>query len=237
LDLRYIQSFNPPQLGLLRRSWSCSFVDLLSAKAQARAQLSFDPAHAAHPLFFTKMLDPIPPPLSWLSEAVRPVSDLLEFRTLPYHVHEIIFALFFFQSVQSFVSPVLSSYLFPDIYPKLNRRTKVNWDVHVVSTVQSCLINALALWVLFTDEERKNMNALERVYGYTGGCGLIQGLAIGYFLWDVLICTRHFKIFGLGFWAHGVCALSVFSLGFVSCTFALDSLDATLLWMLLCCGS
>lgn len=80
--------------------------------------------------------------------------------------------------------------------------------------VQSCLINALALWVMFTDEERENMTALERIYGYTGGCGLIQGLATGYFLWDVVVSTRYFKIFGLGIWAHAVSALFVFSLGF-----------------------
>jgi hypothetical protein len=162
------------------------------------------------------MIDPTPPPPTWLSEAVRPVSDLLGFQTLPYHVHEIIFAVFLYQTVQSLISPVLSSYVFPNIYPNLNRRTKLNWDVHVVSMVQSCLINTLALWVIFTDEERKDMSALERVYGYTGGCGMIQGLAAGYFLWDLLICSRHFKVFGFGLWAHAVCALVVFSFGFVS---------------------
>ena len=86
----------------------------------------------------------------------------------------------------------------------------------MVSMVQSCLINGLALWVMFTDVERKEMSALERVYGYTGGCGLIQGLATGYFLWDFLVCTRYFRVFGYGLWAHAVCALVVFSFGFVS---------------------
>lgn len=80
--------------------------------------------------------------------------------------------------------------------------------------VQSCLINALALWVMFTDEERKDMNTLERIYGYTGACGMIQGLAAGYFLWDVVVSTRYYRIFGPGIWAHAVSALFVFSLGF-----------------------
>jgi hypothetical protein len=161
------------------------------------------------------MIDPIPPPPTWLSNAVKPISEILGFQTLPYHVHEIIFAVFLYQTVQSIISPLFSSYAFPNIYPKLNPRTKLNWDVHVVSTVQSCLINTLALWVILTDEERKEMNALERIYGYTGGCGMIQGLATGYFLWDFALCTRHYKIFGLGMWAHAVSALVVFSFGFV----------------------
>ena len=80
--------------------------------------------------------------------------------------------------------------------------------------VQSCIINTLALWVMFADEERKDMNATERVYGYTGACGMIQGLAAGYFLWDVVVSTRHFKIFGWGVWAHAVSAFFVYSFGF-----------------------
>jgi len=161
------------------------------------------------------MIDPIPPPPTWLSEAVRPLSEILSFQTLPYHVHEIIFAVFLYQTIQSFVAPIFSSYFFPDVYAKLNRRTKLNWDVHVVSMVQSCLINTLALWVIFTDEERKEMNALERVYGYTGASGMVQGLATGYFVWDLIICSRYFKLFGLGLWAHALSALVVFSFGFV----------------------
>jgi len=84
--------------------------------------------------------------------------------------------------------------------------------------VQSLLINTLALWVMFTDGERKAMggSVVERVYGYTGASGLIQGLACGYFLWDLVVSTRYIKIFGLGIWAHAVTALCVFGFGFVS---------------------
>jgi TLC domain len=161
------------------------------------------------------MLDPIPAPAPFLFDFVKPYADAISLPTLPYHIHEVLFALIFYQTIESLVSPVFSTYAFPSIYPKLNRRTRVNWDVHVVSMVQSCLINVLALWLMFVDKERKDMNALERVYGYTGGCGMIQGLAAGYFLWDVVVSTRYFKIFGLGIWAHAVSALFVFSLGFM----------------------
>lgn len=67
---------------------------------------------------------------------------------------------------------------------------------------------------MFADKERKDMNALEKIYGYTGALGLIQGLAEGYFLWDVVVSTRYYGIFGAGIWAHAVAALFVFSFGF-----------------------
>ena len=163
------------------------------------------------------MKDPFPiPPLPWLSEAVQPFADYFHFTTLPLHIHEVVGSFLGYTFIHIVLAPAISKWIFPVKYAKLSRERKINWDVHVVSMVQSCLINTLALWVIFTDEERKDMNALERVYGYTGGCGMIQGLAAGYFLWDLLICSRHFKVFGFGLWAHAVCALVVFSFGFVS---------------------
>lgn len=69
---------------------------------------------------------------------------------------------------------------------------------------------------MYMDEERREMSAFERVYGYTGACGMIQGLAAGYFLWDLVVTSRNVGIFGVGMWAHAVCALCVFSFGFVS---------------------
>lgn len=69
---------------------------------------------------------------------------------------------------------------------------------------------------MFTDKERKSMNAGERVYGYSGGCGLVAALAAGYFVYDLIISTVHINIFGIGMFFHAVSALWVFSFGFVS---------------------
>ena len=164
------------------------------------------------------MLDPVPPPAGWLSKAVTPYADAIELPTLPDHIHEVIFSYLLYQSIDTIISPRLSTWLFPNIYPKLSRRTRINWDVHVVSLVQSCLINTLALWVMYFDEERSDMkhSAVERIYGYTGASGLIQAFACGYFIWDLIVSTRNIKIFGLGIWFHAVSALIVFSFGFVS---------------------
>lgn len=163
------------------------------------------------------MLDPVPPPPPWLSKLTAPYASALTLPTLPFHIHEVLFSYILYQSLQ-FASPHLSNYFFPNVYTRLNRRTRINWDVHVVSLVQSCLINGLALWVMWTDEERQGMknSVVERVYGYTGASGLIQAFAAGYFIWDLIVSTRHIGIFGLGIWAHAVSALCVFSFGFVS---------------------
>ena len=45
---------------------------------------------------------------------------------------------------------------------------------------------------------------------------MVQGLATGYFLWDLMISLVNVKLFGPGMLAHAVSALVVFSFGFVS---------------------
>ncbi|MCJ1371410.1 hypothetical protein MMC20_002625 [Loxospora ochrophaea] len=160
------------------------------------------------------MLDPFFAPPSFLTALARPIASTFSLSTLPLHIHEVLIAFAFYQFVNVSVSPYISTRLFPSIYPKLNARTKINWDVHAVSLVQSCLINVLALWIMRTDEERKGMDWAERVAGYTGGGGLVQGFATGYFLWDLFVCARNVSVFGWGLLAHAVAALVVFSLGF-----------------------
>ena len=58
----------------------------------------------------------------------------------------------------------------------------------------------------------------QRVWGYTGAGGMVQAFAAGYFLWDLGVCLRNFRMFGVGLLAHAVAALVVFSFGFVSAT-------------------
>lgn len=93
----------------------------------------------------------------------------------------------------------------------------MNWDIHVVSLVQSVVINAAALWVMYVDKERSQMSTGERVFAYTGACGLIQALAVGYFVYDLIVSVVYVRMFGIGMLFHAVSALWVFSLGFVSC--------------------
>ncbi|KAF2130231.1 DUF887-domain-containing protein [Dothidotthia symphoricarpi CBS 119687] len=145
---------------------------------------------------------------------IQPVADFLSLQTLPLHFHELVLAYSFYHVTNKYISPALSRYFFPRIYPAFNARTKLNWDVHVVSFVQSVVICALALWVMYADDERFGMDAQERVYGYTGASGLIQAFAGGYFLWDLVITLQNVQIFGIGMLLHAISALCVFGLGF-----------------------
>lgn len=82
--------------------------------------------------------------------------------------------------------------------------------------VQSCFINSAALWVIFADKERRAMNAGQRVWGYTGASGMVQGFAAGYFLWDLMASIKDVDVHGWGALIHAASALAVTSLGFVS---------------------
>lgn len=68
---------------------------------------------------------------------------------------------------------------------------------------------------MFYDEERKDMNWAGRIWGYDGMSGMLQGLAGGYFIWDLIITIRYMHIFGVGMLLHAISAVTVFSLGFV----------------------
>ncbi|RKF53103.1 putative TLC domain-containing protein C17A2.02c [Erysiphe neolycopersici] len=182
------------------------------------------------------MHDPFPiPPIPWLSNAVQPIADYFHLTTIPLHIHEVLLAFLAYTFVDLVVAPVASRRLFPQTYATLSREKRLNWNVHVVSLVQSVTINSLALWVILVDQERKNMDWTDRVWGYTGAAGMIQALATGYFLWDLLISLIHIKIFGPGLLAHAVSAFLVFSFGFrpfvnfYGCTFILYELSSPFL--------
>lgn len=171
------------------------------------------------------MKDPFPiPPIPALSRLVQPLADRYNVPTLPLHIHEVIFAALLYTFVHLVVSPWISMKLFPSYYPR-TRGKRVNWDSHVVSIVQSTLINIMALWVMYADEERKSMDDWEeRIYGYTGAAGLVQAFAAGYFLWDLITTALYLDVFGLGLLAHASSALLVYSFGFVRTSLELLSL-------------
>ncbi|SPN97826.1 related to DUF887 domain protein [Cephalotrichum gorgonifer] len=153
-------------------------------------------------------------PIPWLQRATEPVAEFFGLTTLPYHIHEVLAGALLYGFIYYPLAPFLSRLFIPRTYAQLPRKRRISWDVHIVSFVQSSLINILALWVMWTDEERKAMTWEERVWGYTGGCGMIQGLAAGYFLWDLIVTVRNMDIFTIGTLAHAISALLVYSLGF-----------------------
>lgn len=162
------------------------------------------------------MKDPFPiSPFPWLSQLVQPWANYFNLPTLPLHVHEVALAALLYSVIFWPISPLVSNLLAPQHYSQLSRKKRLNWDAHVVSMVQSCLINAVALWVIWADDERRQMTWEERIWGYTGACAMVQALASGYFVWDLVVTSFHLDVFGLGTLAHAISALIVYSLGFV----------------------
>lgn len=162
------------------------------------------------------MIDPLPLPPGSLIAPVEPIANALGIQTLSFHAHEILLAFSVYYLLNSRVSPALSSRLFPQIYPNLPPQKRISWNIHVTSLFQSVFICATALWVMWTDEERKNMNARERIWGYTRAMGMTQAFAAGYFAWDVMVSVVHYDVLGPGSLAHAISALIVTNLGFVS---------------------
>ncbi|KAK5716024.1 hypothetical protein LTR15_009849 [Elasticomyces elasticus] len=174
------------------------------------------------------MRDPFPlPPLPILTSFIQPLASYLHLSTLPLHIHEVLFAFTLYATIGLYLSPLLSSYFCGSRYNAFSRRTQINWNVHVVSFCQACIICSLSLWLITQDTERQTWrpenndggrNGVEglqkRVWGYNGATGLCQSFALGYFLWDLVMCSVHVDIFGWGMLAHAVAAVSVFSLGY-----------------------
>lgn len=160
------------------------------------------------------MRDPLTPP-AFLAKAAEPLANALSLRTLPSHGHEILLAFSIYEIVNRIVSPLLSARFFPNSYPQLSQKSKINWNVHFVSMVQSCFINSAALWVMFADTERGQMDATKRVWGYTGASGMVQGFSAGYFLWDLIASIQDVDVHGWGALIHAASALAVTCLGFV----------------------
>ncbi|EHK26695.1 uncharacterized protein TRIVIDRAFT_90622 [Trichoderma virens Gv29-8] len=154
------------------------------------------------------------PPIPWLSELVQPWSDRLNLPSLPLHIHEVLLSAVFYSLIFWPISPILSRIIAPQHYSKLSRKRRLNWDAHVVSFIQSTLINVIAIWIMFVDQERKNMDQEERIWGYTGASGMVQALAAGYFVWDLFVTSLNLDVFGLGTLAHAIAALLVYTLGF-----------------------
>lgn len=159
---------------------------------------------------------PIPPPRALVAITKPFVVDTLGFSTLPFHIHEILLSTAFYTWIHLFVSPLLSRWLFPKAYSSFSRRTRVNWDIHAVSLVQSLIICAVAIHILLCDPARAGAVWADRVWGYSGLVGLCQSMAGGYFLWDLFVTVRYFDIFGVGMLIHALSALFLSSFGFVS---------------------
>lgn len=129
------------------------------------------------------------------------------------HWHEIVASLIFYTSLQ-YISHIVSPIIFGDTYKNFPRKTRINFDIHVVSMVQCILSIALLIPTInhpfFQNRVEDPYNS---IFGYTPYGGFVASVTLGYFVWDTIVCLRYFNLFGPGFLVHGVSALYVFGLG------------------------
>jgi hypothetical protein len=157
--------------------------------------------------------------LRWRPEILvtvfEPVGDFLGLPHLPNHIHELLFSLLLFHVIYTRLSPTITTYLFPKIYPAYSHEKKVDWDCHIVSLTQSIINSVISMYVIFYDEERKSMTWQERVWGYTEPSNVALGVANGYFVWHAIMMIKYKYMYGWSMVAHGFCCLLIMLPGWV----------------------
>lgn len=144
---------------------------------------------------------------------------LLDYRPFPdkpsnvfeEHWHEVVLSLLFYGTIH-LLSPFVMSRWMGSHYTTLPKRTRVNFDVHVVSMVQ-CFISIASLAPMWNHSHWQNRlnDPKSSIEGSTPYGSFVAAITVGYFVWDVIVCTVYFLLFGLGFLVHGLAALYVFS--------------------------
>lgn len=123
------------------------------------------------------------------------------------HGHEIVGSFIFYQIAYVYLAPWLNKVIFGHRYLSIrDRKVKINFDIHTVSNIQCAVTFYSIAPTLFL-----SMN-LDVVTYKDNLCSMASALSVGYFLWDLFICIRYFKLYGFEFLAHALSSLYVFSL-------------------------
>ncbi|KAF9227826.1 DUF887-domain-containing protein [Gyrodon lividus] len=141
-----------------------------------------------------------------IRDLARPLATTYGLRALSDFADIVVIAWLFFTVVHVTLSPAVSKALFPVSYGKANKRTRKNWDAHVVSLLHALVVVVLALRCL----KEKNLDE-DRAFGSHRDAGFVSAIAIGYFVWDAFESIIHFT--EIGFVIHGVACLTIFVLG------------------------
>ncbi|KAJ3188754.1 hypothetical protein HDU85_004468 [Gaertneriomyces sp. JEL0708] len=129
-------------------------------------------------------------------------------KVLPDHIHVILGAALAWHFIYR-LGYRLSEWSGNKHFAALSPIKRVDWGLHITSSVHAVLISILA-WKVFGDPVLQE----DKLFAYTPYAGNVYAIACGYFLWDTLICLYYLKHFGFGFAIHGIACLVVFGLCF-----------------------
>lgn len=126
------------------------------------------------------------------------------------HWHEMVGSFIFYESIQ-LISPFFSKRYFGTTYTTLPYKTKVNFDIHVVSMVQ-CILSIVILLPMWNHPSWQNRveDSYSSINGTSDYGSFVAAVTVGYFIWDLFICLVYFLLFGLGFLFHAFASLYVF---------------------------
>lgn len=115
------------------------------------------------------------------------------------HLHEIIFSFVFYQLAFSVVAPFLNKVVFRKHYTTIrDPLLKIDFNVHTVSMIQAVVSNTVLLPTLTTP---MHYNVVTYTDSYSS---MVSSLSAGYFIWDLTMCVRYFKLYGLEFTGHAI---------------------------------
>ncbi|CAL9734289.1 hypothetical protein MOSE0_E02630 [Monosporozyma servazzii] len=119
------------------------------------------------------------------------------------HLHEIAYAFLFYQTISSFIAPMVNRLIFGERYTSIkDEKLKIDFDIHVVSMVQA-LISLYIIWpVLTLPFFSHNIATYQNDY-----CSMVSSLSAGYFVWDLIVCLKYIHIYGFQYLIHAVVAL------------------------------
>ncbi|SMN21021.1 similar to Saccharomyces cerevisiae YJR116W TDA4 Putative protein of unknown function [Maudiozyma saulgeensis] len=128
------------------------------------------------------------------------------------HLHEIVYSMIFYFFIHKFIAPVVNRIIFGKSYKSItNPNLKDDFDIHTVSMVQA-FISLYILWPTLTIP----LNTSIATY-WDHQSSMVAALSCGYFLWDLTICIKNYKLYGLEFFAHAIGSLYVMLISLRPC--------------------
>ena len=145
-------------------------------------------------------------------------SEPLGLRRLPEYFSQTLASLLVFHLIYVQIAPLLLTYLFPKHYLALSPSGRSDWDLRIVSLVQSTVITCFSLYLIISQHEaRSERGWVDRIYGYNDLEGNLLSISVGYFAWHLAHSIVHRKRHGWVMVGHGVIAFGCFLAAYVSC--------------------
>lgn len=87
--------------------------------------------------------------------------------------------------------------------------------MHGTSLINALFLSIAATYVLASDGDLVTDSWEDRLWNYTGACGMVQAFGVGYFLWDLQVCIVHFDLLSWENLVHAIVAVIITMLGYV----------------------